>query len=98
MLKNMLIAAAFAMMSTGTALADTPPVDEQSYLPPRDLQAKATKTDMQDALQAERRLRRKRYGTIYPHTRRRYAQWQGRRYASRRFFSDFPGIFFALFR
>jgi hypothetical protein len=52
--RNLLIAAAAAILPTSAALADTA-ADDRSYLPPQNLQAE--KTDVKAAPQAERRFR-----------------------------------------
>ncbi len=94
-LKNLLIAAGTAMLSTSAVLADMKP-DDQSYLPPQDLQAKAKEPGVQAAPEADSSLGNMHYGMPHRYTRRHYAHWRGRRnYALRGFL---PGIFFSLFR
>jgi hypothetical protein len=85
-LKNLLIAAAAAMVSTSAALADTK-VDDRSYLPPQGFQAQAKEPGVQAAPQEGSRLRSSHYGKQSRHGHRNYA--------ARGFF---PGIFSGLFR
>jgi hypothetical protein len=95
-MKNLFIALAVAMVSTGAALADVK-ADDRSYLPPQDLQAQTKEPDIQ-APKAERRLAGRHYRVHHSDTHRHQAHWRGRRdYSSRGFFPLFPGIFFGLF-
>jgi hypothetical protein len=91
-LRTLSMALAAAILSTGAVLAETK-AEDQSYLPPQDLQAQTKEPDLQAAPQAERRLPSTHYKMTHSYAHRHYAHWHGHR----GFFPFFPGIFFGLF-
>jgi hypothetical protein len=96
-LRNLLIAAAAAMLSTSAALAETA-ADDQSYLPPQSLRSQTKEFDTLAGSRAERSSPGTHYGMRHSYTHRHYAHWRGHRQYASRGLPFFPGIFTVLFR